>query len=80
MRSSSRDDAPLPPSPTVTTCFGHAGIGIGAEAFWQTLLEVGADPKAPTRDKGKDQTRILERYGTTVLQMGTRPPEAIACR
>lgn len=72
MRKRGGDDDPLPPSPVVTTCFGHAGIGIGSEAFRQTLLEVGADPKAPTINPNGDDGRILERYGTTVMRLGDK--------
>jgi tubulin gamma len=68
--SRARDDAPLPPAPVVMTCFGHAGVGIGAESFRQALIEVGADPKAPVIRKGKDQDRLLERYGTTIMRIG----------
>jgi tubulin gamma len=74
MRGREAQDDPLPPSPVVTTCFGHAGIGIGSEAFRQTLLEVGADPKAPTLDQNEDESRILERYGTTVMRLGDPSP------
>lgn len=76
MRGGSRDDSPLPPAPVVTACFGHAGIGIGSEAFRQTLLEVGADPKAPTIQAGKDHDRLLERYGTTVMRLGNPAPRS----
>jgi tubulin gamma len=76
MRGGPTNEDPLPPAPVVTACFGHAGIGIGSEAFRQTLLEVGADPTAPTVEEGEDHDRLLERYGTTVMRLGDRGPRS----
>lgn len=50
------------------TCFGHCGIGLGAESFRRLLLDVGADPLKPTIKSGKEESRVLKRYGSTILR------------
>src|SRR3970282_343403 len=59
--------APLPPAPVLMICFGHFGIGLGAESYRRLLLEVGADPLKPTLNR-KDESRVLKRYGSTILR------------
>jgi tubulin gamma len=49
---------------------GHAGVGIGAEAYRWVLMDVGADPKSPTLKGEKEQLEVLRRYGTTILRFG----------
>jgi tubulin gamma len=49
---------------------GHAGVGIGAEAYRWVLIDVGADPKAPTLKGEKQQLEVLRRYGSTILRFG----------
>jgi tubulin gamma len=49
---------------------GHAGVGIGAEAYRWVLMDVGADPKAPTIRGEKQQLEVLRRYGSTILRFG----------
>lgn len=60
--------APLPPAPVLMTCFGHCGIGLGAESYRRLLLDVGADPLKPVLKDSKDESRILKRYGSTILR------------
>lgn len=60
--------APLPPAPVLMTCFGHCGIGLGAESYRRLLLDVGADPLRPVLKDTKDESRILKRYGSTILR------------
>ncbi|HEX5359473.1 MAG TPA: cell division protein FtsZ [Candidatus Nitrosotalea sp.] len=60
--------APLPPAPVIMTCFGHCGIGLGAETYRRLLIDVGADPLKPTLKGEKDESRILKRYGSTILR------------
>jgi tubulin gamma len=60
--------APLPPAPVLMTCFGHCGIGLGAESYRRLLLDVGADPLKPVLKDTKDESRILKRYGSTILR------------
>lgn len=60
--------APLPPAPVIMTCFGHCGIGLGAESYRRLLLDVGADPLRPTIKSSKDESRVLKRYGSTILR------------
>jgi tubulin gamma len=50
------------------TCFGHCGIGLGAESYRRLLLDVGADPLKPILKDSKDESRILKRYGSTILR------------
>ena len=50
------------------TCFGHCGIGLGAESYRRLLLDVGADPLRPTIKTSKDESRVLKRYGSTILR------------
>jgi len=50
------------------TCFGHCGIGLGAETYRRLLLDVGADPLKPTLKTSKDESRVLKRYGSTILR------------
>jgi len=50
------------------TCFGHCGIGLGAESYRRLLLDVGADPLRPTIKSSKDESRVLKRYGSTILR------------
>ena len=50
------------------TCFGHCGIGLGAESYRRLLLDVGADPLRPTIKNSKDESRVLKRYGSTILR------------
>ncbi|EPA06623.1 hypothetical protein BG20_I1600, partial [Candidatus Nitrosarchaeum limnium BG20] len=59
--------APLPPAPVLMICFGHCGIGLGAESYRRLLLDVGADPLKPTLN-AKDESRVLKRYGSTILR------------
>ena len=61
-------NAPLPPAPVLMTCFGHCGIGLGAEAYRRLLIDVGADPLKPTLKGEKDESRVLKRYGSTILR------------
>ena len=63
-------EAPLAPNPIIMACMGHAGVGIGAEAFRWILLDVGADPKAPALRGEKEQLEVLRRYGGTILRFG----------
>jgi tubulin gamma len=60
--------APLPPAPVLMTCFGHCGIGLGAESYRRLLLDVGADPLKPVLKDTKEESRILKRYGSTILR------------
>lgn len=64
----SKLSAPLPPAPVLTVCFGHCGIGLGAETYRRLLLDVGADPLKPTIKTSKDESRVLKRYGSTILR------------
>lgn len=50
------------------TCFGHCGIGLGAESYRRLLLDVGADPLRPTIKNSKEESRVLKRYGSTILR------------
>lgn len=50
------------------TCFGHCGIGLGAESYRRLLLDVGADPLRPTLKSSKEESRVLKRYGSTILR------------
>jgi len=50
------------------TCFGHCGIGLGAESYRRLLLDVGADPLKPVLKTSKDESRVLKRYGSTILR------------
>ena len=61
-------NAPLPPAPVLMTCFGHCGIGLGAESYRRLLLDVGADPLKPTLKGEKEEARVLKRYGSTILR------------
>lgn len=63
--------APLAPNPVIMACMGHAGVGIGAEAYRWVLLDVGADPRAPALKGEKEQLEVLRRYGGTILRFGT---------
>ncbi len=63
--------APLAPNPVIMASMGHAGVGIGAEAYRWVLMDVGADPKAPTVRGEKEQLEVLRRYGSTILRFGT---------
>ncbi|MDG6904225.1 MAG: cell division protein FtsZ [Nitrososphaerota archaeon] len=63
-------EAPLAPNPVIMASMGHAGVGIGAEAFRWLLLDVGADPKAPSLRGEKEQLEVLRRYGSTLLRFG----------
>jgi len=63
--------APLAPNPVIMACMGHAGVGIGAEAYRWVLMDVGADPKAPSLKGEKEQLEILRKYGTTIMRFGT---------
>ncbi len=63
-------EAPLAPNPVIIAAMGHAGVGIGADAYRWVLMDVGADPKAPTLRGEKQQMEVLRRYGTTVLRFG----------
>lgn len=60
--------APLPPAPVLMTCFGHCGIGLGAETYRRLLLDVGANPLKPTIKSSKEESRVLKRYGSTILR------------
>jgi hypothetical protein len=60
--------APLPPAPVIMVCFGHCGIGLGAETYRRLLLDVGADPLKPTLKNTKDESKVLKRYGSTILR------------
>ncbi len=62
--------APLAPNPVIMACMGHAGVGIGAEAYRWVLIDVGADPKAPTLKGEREQLEVLRRYGSTILRFG----------
>ena len=62
--------APLAPNPIIMACMGHAGVGIGAEAYRWVLIDVGADPKAPTLKGEREQLEVLRRYGSTILRFG----------
>jgi len=61
--------APLPPAPVLMTCFGHCGIGLGAETYRRLLLDVGANPLKPTLKSAKEESRVLKRYGSTILRL-----------
>ncbi len=50
------------------TCFGHCGIGLGAESYRRLLIDVGADPLRPVLHGEKDEARVLKRYGSTILR------------
>ena len=63
-------EAPLAPNPVIIASMGHAGVGIGAEAYRWVLMDVGADPKAPTLKGEKQQLEVLRRYGSTILRFG----------
>lgn len=63
--------APLAPNPVIVACMGHAGVGIGAEAYRWVLTDVGADPKAPSLKGEKEQLEVLRRYGSTILRFGS---------
>ena len=60
--------APLPPAPVIMTCFGHCGIGLGAESYRRLLLDVGADPLRPVLHGEKEEAKVLKRYGSTILR------------
>lgn len=60
--------APLPPAPVLMTCFGHCGIGLGAESYRRLLLDVGADPLRPVLHGEKEEAKVLKRYGSTILR------------
>jgi len=60
--------APLPPAPVLMTCFGHCGIGLGAESYRRLLLDVGADPLRPSLRNEKEESKVLKRYGSTILR------------
>ncbi len=62
--------APLAPNPVIIASMGHAGVGIGAEAYRWVLIDVGADPKAPVLKGEKQQMEVLRRYGSTILRFG----------
>ncbi|MCP8321662.1 MAG: cell division protein FtsZ, partial [archaeon] len=62
--------APIAPNPVICACFGHCGIGIGAEAYRWMLMDVGADPRRPVLKGEKEQMIVLRRYGSTVLRLG----------
>lgn len=62
--------APLAPNPVIVACMGHAGVGIGAEAYRWILMDVGADPKAPSLKGEREQLEVLRRYGSTILRFG----------
>lgn len=64
------NQAPLAPNPVIMACMGHAGVGIGAEAYRWVLLDVGANPSAPTLKGEKQQLEVLRRYGSTILRFG----------
>src|SRR5437879_10624738 len=63
--------APLGPNPVIMACMGRAGVGIGAEAYRWVLMDVGANPKAPSLKGEKEQLEILRKYGTTIMRFGT---------
>ena len=63
-------EAPLAPNPVIIASMGHAGVGIGAEAYRWVLMDVGADPKAPVLKGEKQQLEVLRRYGSTILRFG----------
>ncbi|MFQ5941391.1 MAG: cell division protein FtsZ [Nitrososphaerales archaeon] len=63
--------APLPPAPVLMTCFGHCGIGLGAESYRRLLLDVGADPLKPVLHGEKEESKVLKRYGSTILRFPT---------
>jgi tubulin gamma len=50
------------------TCFGHCGIGLGAESYRRLLLDVGADPLRPVLHSEKEEAKVLKRYGSTILR------------
>jgi tubulin gamma len=54
----------------IIASMGHAGVGIGAEAYRWVLIDVGADPKAPVLKGEKQQLEVLRRYGSTILRFG----------
>ncbi|MDV3244130.1 MAG: hypothetical protein LYZ66_02995 [Nitrososphaerales archaeon] len=62
--------APLAPNPVIVAAMGHAGVGIGAEAYRWVLIDVGADPKSPTLKGEKQTLEVLRRYGSTILRFG----------
>jgi hypothetical protein len=62
--------APLAPNPVIVACMGHAGVGIGAEAYRWVLMDVGADPRAPSLKGEREQLEVLRRYGSTILRFG----------
>jgi hypothetical protein len=64
------NQAPLAPNPVIIASMGHAGVGIGAEAYRWVLIDVGADPKAPVLKGEKQQLEVLRRYGSTILRFG----------
>lgn len=64
------NQAPLAPNPVIMACMGHAGVGIGAEAYRWVLVDVGADPTAPSLKGEKQQLEVLRRYGSTILRFG----------
>ena len=64
------NQAPLAPNPVIMACMGHAGVGIGAEAYRWVLIDVGANPSAPTLKGEKQQLEVLRRYGSTILRFG----------
>ena len=64
------NQAPLAPNPVIMASMGHAGVGIGAEAYRWVLIDVGADPKAPTLKGEKQTLEVLRRYGSTILRFG----------
>jgi tubulin gamma len=63
--------APLPPAPVLMVCFGHCGIGLGAESYRRLLLDVGANPLKPVLHGEKEESRVLKRYGSTILRFPT---------
>ena len=60
--------APLPPAPVLMVCFGHCGIGLGAESYRRLLIDVGADPLKPVLKGEKEESKVLKRYGSTILR------------
>ncbi len=65
-----KEAAPIAPNPVIMTCFGHCGIGIGAEAYRWSLVDVGADPREPSLRGEKEQLQVLRRYGSTIMRFG----------
>jgi len=63
--------APLPPAPVLMVCFGHCGIGLGAESYRRLLLDVGANPLKPVLHGEKEEAKVLKRYGSTILRFPT---------